>query len=563
MLQTLIMPTIHKTCHDCGAPYEFSEKEQDILQKISPVFYGVRYDIPVPEICGRCRIQRIVTYQNEINLFKNVSTTSGQQLISNISPDSGFTIIERELYQSDDFDPLAYGQDVDPNRSFFAQYHELNRRVPRMNLSNKQAENSPYVNSSGYQKNCYFTFNSGFDEECYYGYRLWHSNKSADCTASDYLEKCYQCVDCHNCFNSAYLLECDKCNNSYLLYNCKNCTNCIGCFGLRNKEYHINNQPATKEGYEALLARIKGASYAEIREMWSRFLGSIADVPRRFYSGENNENVTGNYINHCRNVFRSQNMNHCEDCYDCMFMEHTKDSSSIYRWGLDSELCYNCASIGFGVQQIAFCTSVTESCTNLYYCEFMNNSRDCFGCNGLEKKRYCILNKQYTKEEYETLVPRLIDSMQSMGQWGWFFPVDDSPFAYNESVADIYFPLTKEQIEAKGYRYVAPKDIEFQGYYPLASDRIADVGEDIINQVTQCEATKAPFRITGQEYAFYTVHGIPIPRRCFGERLRERGQLLTPFALWERACDKCGMVLQTAYAKEKVYCEACYLEVMQ
>lgn len=553
------MPTIHKTCRDCGVAYEFSEKEQDILQKISPVFHGVRYDIPVPEICGSCRLQRIVTHQNEINLFKNISATSGHQLISNIRQDSGFTIIERELYQSDAFEPLVFGQDVDSSRSFFDQYHQLNRRVPRMNLSNKQAENSPYVNSSGYQKNCYFTFNSGFDEECYYGYRLWHSNQSADCTASDYLEKCYQCVDCHNCFNSAYLLECDKCNDSYLLYNCKNCTNCIGCFGLRNKEYHINNMPVTKEEYEALVARIKGASYGEIREMWNRFLTSIADVPRRFYSGENNENITGNYLNHCRNVFGSQNMNHCEDCYDCMFMEHTKDSISVYRWGMDSELCYNSGALGFGVQQIAFCTSITESCTNLYYCEFMNNCRDCFGCNGLEKKRYCILNKQYTKEAYETLVPRIIDSMRSVGEWGWFFPVKDSPFAYNESVADIYFPLSKEQIEAKGYRYVAPKDIEFSSYYPLASDRIAELDEGIINQVIQCEVSQAPFRITGQEYAFYKVHGIPIPRRSFGERLRERGQLLSPFALWERPCDKCGAALQTSYEKEKIYCEACYL----
>lgn len=559
---TISMEALHKNCSDCGVAFVFPAKEQEILQKISPVFQGTRYDIPAPEICGRCRLQRITTYNNEVNLFKNTSSASGQEMISNIRPDSGFSIVERELYQSDDFEPLAYGQEVDLGRSLFAQWHELNKRVPRMDLSNKQPENSPYVNSTGYQKNCYFVFSAIYNDDCYYDYRLWHSNHTVDCTASDYLQKCYECVDCHNCFNSRYLLECDQCNDSALLFNCKSCTNCIGCYGLRNKEYHIDNKPVTKEEYEQLMARLQGASYAEMQQMWQGFLVSIKDFPRRFYSGENNENVTGNYINHCRNVFRCQNMNHCEECYDSMFMEHTKDSISIYRWGLDSELLYNCASVGFSVQQIAFSTSITESCTNVYYSEFLNNCRDCFLCNGLEKKRYCILNKQYTKEEYEELVPKIIERMREDGQWGWFFPVNDSPFAYNESVANIYFPLTQEQIERQGWRYVAPRDIEFNNYFSLASDRIKDVGEEIINQVLQCQVTKAPFRITGQEYAFYKVHSIPIPRRSFMERFRERMGFVTPFALWERPCDKCQTPLQTAYEKEKVVCEACYLEAL-
>ena len=41
----------------------------------------------------------------------------------------------------------------------------------------------------------------------------------------------------------------------------------------------------------------------------------------------------------------------------------------------------------------------------------------CFGCVGLRNKSYCILNKQYTKEEYETLVPRIIAHMRETGEW--------------------------------------------------------------------------------------------------------------------------------------------------
>ena len=45
------------------------------------------------------------------------------------------------------------------------------------------------------------------------------------------------------------------------------------------------------------------------------------------------------------------------------------------------------------------------------------NVANLFGCVGLKNKQYCILNKQYTKEEYETLVVRIIQQMQQTGEW--------------------------------------------------------------------------------------------------------------------------------------------------
>ncbi|MDP2669631.1 MAG: hypothetical protein Q8O99_01100 [bacterium] len=35
-----------------------------------------------------------------------------------------------------------------------------------------------------------------------------------------------------------------------------------------------------------------------------------------------------------------------------------------------------------------------------------------FGCSNLRNKQYCIFNKQYTQEEYEQLVPKIITHMQ-------------------------------------------------------------------------------------------------------------------------------------------------------
>ena len=68
-----------------------------------------------------------------------------------------------------------------------------------------------------------------------------------------------------------------------------------------------------------------------------------------------------------------------------------------------------------------------------------------FGCDGLRNKQYCIFNKQYTKEEYEVLVTKIIGHMQQTGERGEFFPSSMSSFGYNETVANEYYPINKEE----------------------------------------------------------------------------------------------------------------------
>ena len=80
------------------------------------------------------------------------------------------------------------------------------------------------------------------------------------------------------------------------------------------------------------------------------------------------------------------------------------------------------------------------------YSDSCSSSNHLFGCIGLRNKSYCILNKQYTKEEYEVLVPRIIEHMMKTGEWGEFFPATLSPFGYNETVAMEYFPLSREAV---------------------------------------------------------------------------------------------------------------------
>ena len=55
-----------------------------------------------------------------------------------------------------------------------------------------------------------------------------------------------------------------------------------------------------------------------------------------------------------------------------------------------------------------FCNEVER----VLYSKNCFSCKDCFGCIGLRNKQYCILNTQYTKEDYEEIVAQIIESMK-------------------------------------------------------------------------------------------------------------------------------------------------------
>src|SRR3989344_2458468 len=139
--------------------------------------------------------------------------------------------------------------------------------------------------------------------------------------------------------------------------------------------------------------------------------------------------------------------------------------------------------------------------------------------------QYCILNKQYTKEEYEALVPRVIEHMNNMPytdqqgriyKYGEFFPPEFSPFAYNETIAQEYFPLAKAEALERGYRWKEPdaKDYAATRKPEDLPDHIKDVKDDILQETVGCAHAAPPaggcnhqctvaFKIIPKELEFY------------------------------------------------------------
>lgn len=132
----------------------------------------------------------------------------------------------------------------------------------------------------------------------------------------------------------------------------------------------------------------------------------------KFRSGHMNENSTGNYITNSKNTRHSFDVNNLEDCKYNIWFHDSKNCYDTYSWGQNSENCYECVAMGDNCMNLVFCANVFLNSSNSMYSMFCMSIKDCFGCIGLKNDQYCIFNKQYTKEEYEQLVPKIIEKMK-------------------------------------------------------------------------------------------------------------------------------------------------------
>lgn len=553
-------------CSKCQAEFQVTEKDLAFYEKISPTIGGKKQLIPPPTQCPDCRVQRRMTWRNDRTFYHRKCDKTGKQFISMYAPDTKFPVYKQDEWHGDGWEGLDYGREYDFNRSFFEQWGELRDEVPHWGVAITNCENSDYCNYCTDEKNCYLDIAAEGNEDCYFDLFVKNSINCVDCTFVYDSELCYESVQCYNsyaCRNSMYL---DNCTDCAFCFDMKGCKNCLLSTNLRNKEYYILNEPHSKEEYEKKLKELNLDSYAALQNVFAIWKNMRVEkgVYRDMYN-INCENCTGNNIKNSKNCTHCFNATTCEDCKFLYDVLNAKDCYDMNYSLYDPESSYEIIST-VGTKFCAFLMSGPYN-SDSFYSQQLKSCKNCFGCHGLKNKQYCILNKQYTKEEYEELVPKIIEHMRSLGEWGEFFPAELSPHGYNETVAEDYFPLSKQDVEARGWKWRDQKEEDSYMGAPVAfPDRVDEVDESICEQILICEGSGKPFRIIPQELKFYKAQGIAVPRRSPAQRHKDRDALRNPRKLWGRQCANCQKEIITSYSPERpetVYCESCYLPTVK
>ncbi|MFK7780436.1 MAG: hypothetical protein QM490_04875 [Candidatus Gracilibacteria bacterium] len=551
-----------KKCKQCNCSFDITDIDLVFYNKISPIFAGEKFQIPTPAFCSDCRQQRRLSCRNERKLYTRKCDKTNKTIISIFSPDKKYKVYSHEYWWGDDWDALDYGTHFNFNISFFENFKKLDLLVPKLSTTIQNSENCEYTNDTGDSNDCYLSYRTHYSSKINYCYRANKSTNCVDCYQVKESENLYECFQCNKCQNSRYLYNCENTHTSYFLYNCTGTKNCFLSYNLVNASYIFLNKVYSKEEYDKKVSEILNDD-KKFREAKEYFFNMIeCDIHFLNLNNINTEDSLGNELIECKDCINCFMMKGCESCKYSWDNVNYKNSMDTYSGG-GSEYSYETLATKNSYKN-SFTHRIKES-KNLLYCMFCFFSDDCFGCIGLRNKQYCILNKQYTKEEYENMVPKIIKHMKNTGEWGEFFPSSISPFGYNETVAYEYFPLTKEKALNLGFNWS-----DYEAPFPKVGKiipanklpaSINDIPDDILNWAIECEVTKKPFRIIVSELEFYRKNNIGIPRRHPDQRHYDRLKQRNSRKLYKRKCDKCFDDILTTYlpdTKKVIYCEKCY-----
>lgn len=544
--------SVEQICDITGRTFMVSDAEIALRES---------FGVPLPTVHPTERMRELMAWRPQLVLYHYECGLCGKEGLTGYPSSTLFPKYCKQCYYSDTWERPA--QSVNFSRPFFDQFEELVNKAPRLALSvTEPVEHSDYCNAVTSVKNCYMCFNQGLSENCMYVQGSMHDKECVDTFAIGNSEIVYECMNGGFLYKTYWSQHVIKCTESYFLYDCEDCMNCFMSTGLRHKQYVFRGKQLTKDEYELQIGTIDFGSNNTIQELASEFEFKKRIYPKRRIAGIKNENVNGNYLYYCTDTHESFMMEQAENCVNCYnLVNRVKDCLDVCAFGYGLERVYFSSGVGGGSYHVRTSTIVIEGSKDIEYCIEMRGCSDCFGSVGLRKKQYCILNKQYSQEEYKALKQRLIDHMKETGEYGKFFPMSMSPWGYNETVAQLVLPLTQEEAERRGFKWYEkqiPQYTTDQVYVPL--DNIRDIEwNDLVGKVIVCAESEKPYKIIKQEFDFYKKYSIPLPRLHPDVRLKRRFPTGELYNLHEAKCASCGVTIQTSMRDEdSVLCESCY-----
>lgn len=548
-----------RNCQNCKKEFLIEPDDFSFYEKIK---------VPPPTFCPECRRQRRLTWRTEFTFYNRKCDMCKRDIISSYPSESKLNVYCNKCWWSDAWDPKSYGLEIDWNKSLFDQLQELRERVPVLALINDNnvgSINCEYTQNFVLSKNCYMCMVAWHWSDCIYSCYGTDARDCGDCMGLfGTCENCYENIFVEKCYNCKFVYQSTSMTDCTLCFDCRNCDNCFMCVGLRNKKFCFKNKQYSEKEYRDIVSGYKINTFSGQEKSIKEFHEFRLTQIHSYSFFKNCLDCDGNYLINSKNSHNCFNARNLEDCNFIDGADTLRECNDLSVGG-EAELCYECITPD-NSSQTAF-TNYTWKSNDCYYCDFCQSCNNCFLSVALKKGEYCILNKQYSKEEYIKLKEKIIEHMKPNKEWGEFFKPGHSFFGYNETLANIHFPLSKEEALSKGYNWQDNLQIT-KGLETIKTNEIPDDINDVegsfLKNIFVCKECNRNYKITENELLFYKKMNIPLPRNCFFCRLKNRFELRNPSKLWHRKCMKegCNNEFDTSYAPERpeiIYCESCYL----
>ncbi len=291
------------------------------------------------------------------------------------------------------------GIEYDFSQNFFENFKKVFVNIPKMaTIKYGNNENCDYTDTTFWASNSYLSICIGEKAENILYSALAYINvknvlNSVHITLNS--ENIYFCFQVSRSFNIFYSKNIANSSNIWFSSNLIGCSECIFCDDLENQKYCIENKVYEKEEYFKLKK--------EILKQKEKFINFYKKYPKisKNLSSENciwqgvsfSENIENGYIieriSNWRNVSFSDGNPLSSNIYDCFDITHLDEGYGWMWCGQWSDNMYIGAN--------------ASSSSHIYYSYFMWNCSFCLGCIWLKNKSFCILNKEYSKEEWYEL----------------------------------------------------------------------------------------------------------------------------------------------------------------
>ena len=529
--------------------------------------------VPAPNFCPTCRRMRRLVNMNHSRLFVNTCDAPGhsESMISILPKECPFKVYDYNYYISDKFDAFSINSDYkngdDPMELLFS----LRKKFPMPSFLNRDPSsvNSEYSNGGRDLKNGYYVTSCYTVEDAWYSSMLNRSRNIMDSRVIIDSEFVYEGVYSDHIYKTLYAYFSNNCTDCMFIFDCRNCTNCFNCVNLRNAKYCIGNVQYSKEDYETFLDSVYPLTCETISSHEKKFWELVKSLPLNATRNSASENVFGVNIKNSRNLYdvidanNSLNIRHADAA-----IKH-KDSMDFLFSGGASSMLYMTTNIGSQSSNVKFSIS-SKFCTDSEFIFNSKNLNNCFMCFGLQNKSYCILNRQYDKEEYFKTIDDIKYEMLKRGEYSDGVGMEFSAQAYNFSLGQVSYPLTdNEIIKLGGFVAIEPQtnvnNMDVIKYMDIPKT-IEEIADTILSKAILCEVSGRPFRIIASELEFYRRMKLPIP--CIHPLLRieRRLSFIKDGKKYKSVCVKCKKNMESVFDPKDnyiMYCDKCFqLEVV-
>ena len=544
-----------------GQTWTMSDKDIEMFR---------RFNVPPLTVHPETYLKQMLALHTGFSWWWNKDVATGKPIITNVHPHTEFKVMNDDAWYQEDFtkDHL----EIDLQKPFFEQLYALATTVPISAQKNFEKPHNSIARHSFGDEDSYFVEGS-ISKRMLFGAGSFHVEDSAEIAYSQNIMQSYNVSHSSNLNTCIVARECRDCISSSFIFDCRDCEFCFMSSNKRHRKFLFYDEQLTETEWKERMSRIDLSDFDTFHTFESDFfklMDKEAIWPENF--NEQCENVNGEYLNKCVNAERAWFSDGAKNIRWAIWDNFTTDDAAM---GCDpgSTHCYgNPASVNSSNCRFCYFATRSQDCE---YCFEVYDCEQCFGCVGLRRKKFCILNKQYTEEEYYEKLDELKSAMLDRGEYGEIFPQRFALTPFQHSAFQSVFEGTPEIKEQIG---VSDFDASLNGAYGDWQGRemheinempkkIDEVGDEWIGKPVIDHSINRPFAINGSELAFYRKMRLPLRRGHFVPRIEEMLFSLSMFEQIRVPCGKCGIEVtaskNVAYPERKIYCRACYLQFLE